>query len=368
MKTKGLIYIITVLASTWFILAESQHIYAQKIESLKTFTLPKTASQGDLVSFYYDEPSGNFKVIYSIGSKKEILLETFLFDKEMNFISSETSSDMTPAETQKLYPYYDFESKKVMDEGTVRSDSRKLKAGEITTDNGSGITYEYEITKENFKLVKKNGDAVEFEKNIPFSEFAEKLTSSPEGKAGKPCSEKSNKFVIAGHYVEDNGDIFILGQNRNKGGMMGVMQWQQEGHVDAKYKDCFIFHFDDQGNLLSQYSFDTKWIINDSPCEQYLFEGASGEHTYWMILNNFYETIMGAGFTYFKPIICQINKTDHSMGTLFNGQKELGIKEFKYLDPMYPFIELEKGTLVFLGKDRAKGSGKKISFVKMTLE
>lgn len=368
MKTKHFISILTIAATVTLFVAPTVKLFSQRIVSLKTFTLPKEAAQGTLIGFLHDESSGNFKVIYSVGKKKAPRFETFIFDGDLNFVHSETPTDMEVAQAQELYPFFDFENNVVKDEGSITSRSRKVIEGEIPLNDGGDIVYQYSMSEEGFVFRKTDSGSVVFEKTIPFSEFEEKFRFPPNGSKGKPCNEKANKISIAGHYIGDDGSIFIIGQNRDKGGVMGAMQWQQTGHADTKYRDCFIFHIDDQGNLLSQYSFDTKWIVNTSPCEQYFLKGTSGDKAYWMILNNFYDTMLGAGFTYFKPIICQIDLTNQTMGNVFDGQKELAIKEFKYLDPIYPFITLGQGTVVFLGKDKAKGAGKVISFVKMILD
>jgi hypothetical protein len=362
MKTKNLTYIFAIITVIALSLNESKSCYCQVIETLKTFTLPESATKGVLVAFEYDVSVDSYKVTYAVGSKKQARFETYIFDKDFNFQKAEAPSDMNVEAAILKYPYFDF------DKGDVISKKRKLTEGEIYPDDNNDIVFNYSITKEYFTLKKINKGNIEFENKIPFSEFETKFKFPPSGEKGKPCSEKNNKYIIASHFVTSDGNVFILGQNKDKGGALGVAQEMQEGKADTKYRDCFIFHFDPLGNLVSQYSYDTKWSANTSPCEQYLIEGLSNNTYYWIVLPNFYDEMLGTGFNYFKPDIGKINLENNTIGDFLKGDKQFAIKEFKYLDKLYPFINPEKGTLVLLGKDKNNRSGKVISFVRIRLD
>ncbi len=362
MKTKKLTTIFAIIIVIVLSLNEGKTCYCQVIETLKTYTLPYAATKGVLVAFDYDATSGSYKVTYAVGDKKQARFETYVFDKDFNFLKSELPTDLSVEEAVKKYPYYDF------DKGDVISKKRQLTEGEIYPDNNKDIKYNYSITKEYFILKKINKGNIEFEKKIPFSEFETKFKFPPSGEKGKPCNEKNNKYIISSHFITEDGNVFILGQNKDKGGALGVAQAMQKGKADTKYRDCFIFHFDPSGNLVTQYSYDTKWSANTSPCEQYLIEGLTKNNLYWIVLPNYYDEMFGTGFNYFKPDICKINLENNTMGDFLKGQEQFAIKEFKYLDKLYPFIVPEKGTIVLLGKDKPNKSGKVISFVRIKLD
>jgi hypothetical protein len=363
MKTKYSVRILVILICVIALSFRESKLYCQVIETLKTFTLPEQTYKGVLIAFEYNATAGNYIVTYAVGSKKQPRFESLVFDKDFNFLNAETPVDMSFADAALKYPYYDF------DKGDVITKTRKKTEGEITPNDTSAIIYNYSITKEVFKLSKKNKGTVVFEKSIPFKEFETKFKFSPSGEKGKPCNEKNNKYIVASHFVDSVGNVFILGQNKDKQGALGVMQAMQQGKADTKYRDCFIFHFDPSGNLVSQYSYDTKWATSDSPCEQYLIRGSSMTNYYWIILPTFYDTMFGSDyFQYYKPDICKIDIGNNTMGDFLKGQEQFNIKEFKFLDPLYPFITPERGTLVLLGKDKPRKSGKMISFVRIKVE
>jgi hypothetical protein len=273
-------------------------------------------------------------------------------------------TDLTVETATSRYPYYDF------NEGSITAKTRKETEGEITDNSDKSVQYKYLFTKKTFSLTKLKEGKIVYEKQIPFSQFEEKFKFPPSGDKGKPCNEKSKNYIIVNHHVTPEGHLFILGQNKDKGGILGGMQAMQEGSASTKYRDCFILHFDPDGNLVSQYSYDTKWSSNLTPCEQYLLKGKKEKHVYWMILPNYYDAFTASNFNYFKPDICLIDFNTATMSDFVKFQKEIKIKEFKYLDPLYPFLTPEPGVLVLLGKDKSSNSksGNVISFVKIDMD
>ena len=342
----------------------SNPVAGQSVSLTKTFALPEQAQKGVLIDFEFDQASGNYILTYTVGKKKDTRFENYYFDREFNFLKSDIPSDLTVENATSRYPYYDF------DKGEITGKSRKLTEGEILDENDKSVVYKYAIDKKSFSMSKWKDGEVVYQKQIPFDDFEKNFKFPPSGDKGKPCNEKSNKYVIVSHYVSPTGHVFILGQNKDKGGAMGGMQFMSEGKASTKYKDCFIFHFDPQGNLVSQYSYDTKWSANTSPCEQYLLKGKNDQQIYWMILPNTFDDMLGMGFIYMMPEIAMIDFRQGSMGNFVKFQKEIKIKEMKALDPLYPFVTPEPGSLVLLGKDKisASKSGKVISFIKINLD
>jgi hypothetical protein len=124
------------------------------------------------------------------------------------------------------------------------------------------------------------------------------------------------------------------------------------------------FHFDDKGVLKAQYSVDTEEsnkYAKSAGTEQLFIENASGTKMYW-----FKQEIVGASMARGKmlayPSGAHITLADGNISNFTS----YGGEEGYYLDPLYPFLETDKGhTIVFFGSDK---KGKEIWFARVKLD
>jgi len=131
-----------------------------------------------------------------------------------------------------------------------------------------------------------------------------------------------------------------------------------------QFNDIVGFHFDSKGELISQYSVDTKEsnkYAKTNGTEQVFIENASGDKMYW-----FQGEIVGVSLARGKmlayPSIGNVSLKDGSISnfTAYGGE------EGYYLDPSFPFLETDKGsTIVFFGSDK---KGKEIWFARVLLD
>jgi hypothetical protein len=199
------------------------------------------------------------------------------------------------------------------------------------------------------QLLKISDHKVEYFTETDLEEFESKLKKPADQK--KTPSYEGKKFQIANYKVASNGDFFVSGQNFKPSG---------DG---PQFSDIVGFHFDDKGVLKSQYSLDTKEsnkYAKANGAEQVFIEGADGKKMFW-----FKQEIVGVSMARGKmlayPSGGHVTLADGNISnfTAFGGD------EGYYLDPLYPFLETDKGnTIVFFGSDK---NGKEIWFARVTL-
>lgn len=194
-----------------------------------------------------------------------------------------------------------------------------------------------------------NGDIANFTET-DLEEFESKLKKPSDQK--KAPSYEGKKFQFANYKIASNGDFIVSGQN-----------FKPSDH-GPQFQDIIGFHFDDKGVLKAQYSIDTEESNKDSKAhgtEQVFIEGSNGEKMFW-----FKQEIVGVSYARGKmlayPSAGHIILADGNISnfTSFGGD------EGYYPDPLYPFLETDKGnTIVFFGSDK---KGKEIWFARVALD
>ena len=200
------------------------------------------------------------------------------------------------------------------------------------------------------QLLKISDHKVEYFTETDLEEFEAKLKKPADQK--KSPSYEGKKFSIATYAVASNGDFFVSGQN------------YKPSNEGPQFNDIVGFHFDNKGELKSQYSVDTKEsnkYAKTNGTEQLFIENASGEKVYW-----FQGEIVGVSMARGKmlayPSIGSISLKDGNISnfTAYGGE------EGYYLDPSFPFLETDKGhNIVFFGSDK---KGKDIWFARIKLD
>lgn len=200
------------------------------------------------------------------------------------------------------------------------------------------------------QLMKVSGNKIEYLTETDLEEFEAKLKKPSNQK--KSPSYEGKKFQIANYKLASNGDFIVSGQN---------FKPSNEG---PQFQDILGFHFDNKGVLKSQYSIDTEEsnkYAKSAGAEQVFIENASGDKMYW-----FKQEIVGASMARGKmlayPSAGYITLGDAGISnfTTYGGE------EGYYLDPLYPFLETDKGhTIVFFGSDK---KGKEIWFARVKLD
>ena len=201
------------------------------------------------------------------------------------------------------------------------------------------------------QLMKISKHQIAYFTETNLEEFGAKLKLPPSQK--KAPEYEGKKFDITDYAITANGDFFVAGQN---------FETSKEGN---KYKDILGFQFDEKGNLKSQYGIDTKEsnkYAKAAGAPQSLVLSADGKYLYWLVLE-----IRGVSMFRGKPLTYpRIGKVDLASGTVNDFLDVRGPDDDYYLDPKFPFIEMEnKNEIVFFGSDKP---GKNIWFVKVSVE
>ncbi len=193
----------------------------------------------------------------------------------------------------------------------------------------------------------------EFLTETELEEISKKLKTPPTQKSAPEYEGK--KFEFSTYKVSSTGDLFVSGQN---------YKIDQAGNDKGSknFKDIMGFHFDSKGLLKSQYGIDTKENGNAAQnfgTPQLYLEGNDG-NMYWMIREiKDFNALYGKLLTY--PRLGKITP-DAKVSDFLT----IGKSDGYYLDPKYPFLEINKGNnIVFFGANK---SGKSIWFCRVNLK
>lgn len=161
-------------------------------------------------------------------------------------------------------------------------------------------------------------------------EFESKMKMPPSQKKGDPYIGK--KFKRTGFEVASNGDYFITGQKVNK----------TDGPI---YGNMLCFHFDKDGKLKSHYSVATSGEAKYS----YLMKESMREinnQMYWTWLESLEQNL----------VFPSVGKIDIEKGEIqdFLRLGSDGKKQLYYLNPSFPYLDIQGNQTVFFGND-AKG-------------
>jgi len=201
------------------------------------------------------------------------------------------------------------------------------------------------------QLMKVSNHQVAFFTETNLEEFKSKLQLPPSQR--KSPEYEGKRFEIANYYIAGNGDFFVIGQNYSE---------SKEGN---KYNDVIGFQFDNKGVLKAQYGIDTKEsnkYAKAAGAPQSLVESKDGKYMYWLLLE-----IRGVAMFKGKVLTYpRIGKIELATGKVADFLDVRGPDNDYYLDPKFPFIEMEdKNEIVFFGSDKP---GKTIWFVKLKVE
>lgn len=123
-----------------------------------------------------------------------------------------------------------------------------------------------------FQLAKVANGKMQFTTNTTMDDFETKLKAQPDGKKGEPYNGR--RVVFNETVIGPNGDIIMAGQN------YGMMRNGKGQIVGREYEDLVMFHFDANGNLVSQYTMNKKFK-SPSPDSQFFEFSSSGKELYW---------------------------------------------------------------------------------------
>ncbi|MGC4023540.1 MAG: hypothetical protein QM734_17110 [Cyclobacteriaceae bacterium] len=137
------------------------------------------------------------------------------------------------------------------------------------------------IVNTTIKTTRKNGEAsiskipkwkVQYVTSTSMNDFKAKLKAQPDGKKGDPYSGRKIKFTEA--VISPNNEVILAGQN------FGFEKNGKGQIIGRAYEDLVMFHFDANGNLISQYTMNKKKKAM-SPDGQYFEFSSDGKTLYW---------------------------------------------------------------------------------------
>jgi len=187
-------------------------------------------------------------------------------------------------------------------------------------------------------------------------EIKSKFKTNPNVKSGKPY--RGGKYKYAVDKVFSNGSLFISGQNWDKGGGLGVLSAVQTGSSKIEYKDCFAFLLNSDGSFAGNYSLDVKWFMKDLMSTQSVFQGKSDNYGYWSVSSAGIADYIAVTFSFALPsTLMKINLKTGALESSLDLVNANLLRKKLVMDFNHPYIEIKKGTLVFLGYDRIMPDG-----------
>lgn len=197
-----------------------------------------------------------------------------------------------------------------------------------------------------FQVLKISDHKLAYNVITPITEFKDKFKRPLSQTKGDPYNGKKY-FIDEADFLED-GSLIIMGQNWDYGGASNAISMiGGTGDVTPRFMDCFMFHYDPVGNLVSQYCYYTKdkgWS-NDYPNSQLILPGKSGKYFYWIVM-----PVAQFGFSYHPTMI---SKIDAQKGIIeefkeindFPGQKGIFFHDYDF-----PWVDTGDGKIVFFGQ------------------
>ncbi len=246
-----------------------------------------------------------------------------------------------------------------------------------------------------FQIIKISEGKVAFLKSISGDDISNKVVMAPSQK--KATEYQGKKFFISGYTVTEEGNLVVTGQSWFTD-VVGTLSNINNGGIGSSarkitYSDCFTFGFDNQGNIIGEYLYDTKGFMggNNLSAYQYLFKGKDPKNVYWFVFQPVYwnwdlttsvynyrpikqPPLSGIkfGITKFKCDITssglgKIDLKSNSLSDFANYQLDKESKKFYYLCPGLPFLITDDKQLLLFGS-QSKSGGKTIWFLKLSLD
>lgn len=167
-----------------------------------------------------------------------------------------------------------------------------------------------------FQLARVANGKMDYVTSTTMDEFKAKLKAQPDGKKGDPYNGRRVQFTEA--IASPSGDLILAGQNygmdRNSKGQV----------VGRQYEDLVMFHFDNKGMLVSEYTMNKK-KASTSPDFQFFEFSSDGKSMYWSFFDNIdTKTVRELDFTIEKPLgLPKMAKINLASGT-FDKYSEYG--------------------------------------------
>jgi hypothetical protein len=193
------------------------------------------------------------------------------------------------------------------------------------------------------QVMKIKGGEVAYLTQTELPEFEAKMETPPAQKSGEVYEGK--KFSRSGFAVSSNGDYYIMGQNIAK----------SDGPI---YGNALCFHFNDEGKLKAQYSVEP----HEKPKYSYKIDQAMkeiNEDMFWIWIESAEENL-------FFPTIGKVKIDEGKVQNFLRmGMDEKGKKQEYFLNPKFPYLNIEDNQTVFFGNDE---KGKNIWFCRVKFE
>lgn len=123
-----------------------------------------------------------------------------------------------------------------------------------------------------FQLAKFSNGKMQYVTSTSMEDFKTKLKPQPDGKKGDPYTGRKIKFTEA--VISPNNEVILAGQN------FGLARNGKGQVIGREYEDLVMFHFDQSGILISQYTMNKKKAAT-SPDQQYFEFGSDGKTLFW---------------------------------------------------------------------------------------
>lgn len=145
-----------------------------------------------------------------------------------------------------------------------------------------------------FQLAKVSNNKMEFVTSTSMDDFKARLKPQPDGKKGDPYNGRRVQFIYS--VVSPVGDIILSGQN------YGMAKNGKGQVIGREYEDLVMFHFDNKGQLISEYTMNKKKAAL-SPDYQFFEFSSDGKALYWSFFDNVdSKVVKELDFTIDKPL------------------------------------------------------------------
>lgn len=145
-----------------------------------------------------------------------------------------------------------------------------------------------------FQLARIANGKMDFITATTMEDFKTKLKPQPDGKKGEPYNGRRVVFNKA--IVSPIGDLVLAGQN------YGLARNGKGQIVGREYEDLVMFHFNNKGQLISEYTMNKKKAAL-SPDYQFFEFSGDGKNLYWSFFDNVdSKTVRELDFTIEKPL------------------------------------------------------------------
>jgi hypothetical protein len=230
------------------------------------------------------------------------------------------------------------------------------------TDDFYHLSYDYKDEKKKwprFQLAKFQNGKVQFVTSTSMEDFKTKLKPQPDGKKGDPYTGRKIKFTEA--VISPANEVILAGQN------FGFARNGKGQVVGKEFEDLVMFHFDANGNLISQYTMNKKKASTTPDAQNFEF-GSDGKTLYWTYFDVVdTKMVKELSFVVDKPLgVPKMGKINLSTGT-FDKYTEYGKGEnFAHYGGILNYLKFSNTNQVnFLGENK-KGSA--LWFVRVNLD